>query len=458
VRYEVTMKKSFQILKELTIPLERDNKEEHVEWFKSNIYVIDIIIQELEVLKLSSEVDIGEINRKRVIELLTSITSTSSKRFTIHHLNIIFLESGLSGQARSIHTAQLEKVKKLYKEVIDFLEGKTKVINNLEIIPIPNQIMKAITKQQKGIIGDIKEKSDKEVFINILKKTIQKELPDIAEKEILKINNDYEISKYLGVKFKSNEILTIRCLLVILSRKLKSGYITDTDKMIYIPWKEIYEECGIPKAVNGGYEPRLAQPIKEAILSKDGNLATKRWVKDEVNRTVIMTSFLLEVKPLESKVGLRFSSFLFLDKKKLENSTMMDNAGFVRFRKVNRTDIGLHLFLYLERYMSQHDERKKLNHETIIKICNLHRSYLKNKKRTKSEIERVFDDMVNQQTILSSWKKQPGTNDQPQYELVNLRYKKRGNGEAREEQINIEKIINIAAKKVTKKLNKNKKR
>jgi hypothetical protein len=452
------MKKSFQILKELTIPLERDNKEEHVEWFKSNIYVIDIIIQELEVLKLSSEVDIGEINRKRVIELLTSITSTSSKRFAIHHLNIIFLESGLSGQARSIHTAQLEKVKKLYKEVIDFLEGKTKVINNLEIIPIPNQIMKAITKQQKGIIGDIKEKSDKEVFINILKKTIQKELPDIAEKEILKINNDYEISKYLGVKFKSNEILTIRCLLVILSRKLKSGYITDTDKMIYIPWKEIYEECGIPKAVNGGYEPRLAQPIKEAILSKDGNLATKRWVKDEISRRVIMTSFLLEVKPLESKVGLRFSSFLFLDKKKLENSTMMDNAGFVRFRKVNKTDIGLHLFLYLERYMSQHDERKKLNHETIIKICNLHRSYLKNKKRTKSEIERVFDDMVNQQTILSSWKKQPGTNDQPQYELVNLRYKKRGNGEAREEQINIEKIINIAAKKVTKKLNKNKKR
>jgi hypothetical protein len=228
--------------------------------------------------------------------------------------------------------------------------------------------------------------------------------------------------------------------------------------MIYIPWKEIYEECGIPKAVNGGYEPRLAQPIKEAILFKDGNLATKRWVKDEISRRVIMTSFLLEVKPLESKVGLRFSSFLFLDKKKLENSTMMDNAGFVRFRKVNKTDIGLHLFLYLERYMSQHDERKKLNHETIIKICNLHRSYLKNKKRTTSEIERVFDDMVSQQTILSSWKKQPGTNDQPQYELVNLRYKKRGNGEAREEQINIEKIINIAAKKVTKKLNKNKKR
>lgn len=458
MRYEVTMKKSFQILKELTIPLERDNKEEHVEWFKSNIYVIDIIIQELEVLKLSSEVDIGEINRKRVIELLTSITSTSSKRFAIHHLNIIFLESGLSGQARSIHTAQLEKVKKLYKEVIDFLEGKTKVINNLEIIPIPNQIMKAITKQQKGIIGDIKEKSDKEVFINILKKTIQKELPDIAEKEILKINNDYEISKYLGVKFKSNEILTIRCLLVILSRKLKSGYITDTDKMIYIPWKEIYEECGIPKAVNGGYEPRLAQPIKEAILFKDGNLSTKRWVKDEISRRVIMTSFLLEVKPLESKVGLRFSSFLFLDKKKLENSTMMDNAGFVRFRKVNRTDIGLHLFLYLERYMSQHDERKKLNHETIIKICNLHRSYLKNKKRTTSEIERVFDDMVSQQTILSSWNKQQGNNEQPQYELVNLRYKNVGREITQEKQINIEKIINIAAKKVTKKLNKNKKR
>ncbi len=69
MRYEVTMKKSFQILKELTIPVEHDNKEEHVEWFKSNIYVIDTIIQEVKALESNSEVDIGEINRKRVIEL-----------------------------------------------------------------------------------------------------------------------------------------------------------------------------------------------------------------------------------------------------------------------------------------------------------------------------------------------------------------------------------------------------
>jgi len=421
------MKKSIQILKELTIPYEYDNNEEQIEWFKSNIYLIDTIIQEIEALGPNHDVDIGEINIKRVIDFSISITSILSKSKAIHNLNIIFLESGLSNQAKTIHKAQLAKVKNLYLEVIDFLEGKKKVINNPENIPIPNHIIKAMTKQQKGIIGDIKEKTERETFINTLENTIRKdykELPDIAKQEISKIDNKYEISKYLGSSFKSNEILTVRSLLVILYRKLKSGIITDTDKMEYISWKEIYEECGIPKAVNGGYEPRLVQPIKEAILSKEGNLAKKRWVKDEVSEKVIMTSFLLEVKPLESKVGLRFSSFLFSDKKKLEKSTMIDNKGFVRFRKVNRSEIGLNLFLYLERYISQQDSIKTLDLNTIIKIFNLQSNYLKNKKRTIGEIERVFDDMVSQQTILSSWKKQEGINGQQQYEFVNLRYKK----------------------------------
>jgi len=446
------MKKSIQILKELTIPYEYDNNEEQIEWFKSNIYLIDTIIQEIEALGPNHDVDIGEINIKRVIDFSISITSILSKSKAIHNLNIIFLESGLSNQAKTIHKAQLAKVKNLYLEVIDFLEGKKKVINNPENIPIPNHIIKAMTKQQKGIIGDIKEKTERETFIKTLENTIRKdykELPDIAKQEISKIDNKYEISKYLGSSFKSNEILTVRSLLVILYRKLKSGIITDTDKMEYISWKEIYEECGIPKAVNGGYEPRLVQPIKEAILSKEGNLAKKRWVKDEVSEKVIMTSFLLEVKPLENKVGLRFSSFLFSDKKKLEKSTMIDNKGFVRFRKVNRTDIGLKLFLYLERYISQQDSIKKLDLTKIINICHLHDNYLKKKKRTIDDIERAFDDMVSQQTILSSWKKQEGINGQQQYEFVNLRYKKT--------EQNLGKIINTPAKKVTKKLNKNKK-
>ena len=455
------MKKSIQILKELTIPYEYDNNEEQIEWFKSNIYLIDTIIQEIEALGPNHDVDIGEINIKRVIDFSISITSILSKSKAIHNLNIIFLESGLSNQAKTIHKAQLAKVKNLYLEVIDFLEGKKKVINNPENIPIPNHIIKAMTKQQKGIIGDIKEKTERETFIKTLENTIRKdykELPDIAKQEISKIDNKYEISKYLGSSFKSNEILTVRSLLVILHRKLKSGNIMDPDKNdIYIPWKEIYEECGISIGKSGGYETRLTKPIREAILSEDGNLRKKRWVKDEGSDKVIKTSFLLEVKPSISKLGLLFSSFLFSDKKKLEKSTMIDNKGFVRFRKVNRSEIGLNLFLYLERYISQQDSSKKLDLTTIINICNLHESYVKNKKRTIYDIERAFNDMVSQQTILSSWSKKEGINGQQQYEFVNLRYKKTEHKIPQEKQINLGKIINITTKKVTKKLNKNKK-
>ena len=168
------MKKSIQILKELTIPYKYDNNEEQIEWFKSNIYLIDTIIQEIEALGPNHDVDIGEINIKRVIDFSISITSILSKSKAIHNLNIIFLESGLSNQAKTIHKAQLAKVKNLYLEVIEFLEGKKKVINNPENIPIPNHIIKAMTKQQKGIIGDIHEKTDRETFIHTLKNTIKK--------------------------------------------------------------------------------------------------------------------------------------------------------------------------------------------------------------------------------------------------------------------------------------------
>ena len=67
------MKKSIQILKELTIPYEYDNNEEQIEWFKSNIYLIDTIIQEIEALGSNHDVDIGEINIKRVIDFSISV-------------------------------------------------------------------------------------------------------------------------------------------------------------------------------------------------------------------------------------------------------------------------------------------------------------------------------------------------------------------------------------------------
>ena len=447
--------KSIQILNEIDIPTSDFNNQIHIEWVQSNIHLIDTIIEEIETLEPKFNEEIEEIPEKAIIEFIVSI---NFKELAIKRLNIIFRESRLSNKARSIHIKQLKKVKKLYIEVIEFLEGKKKVINNPESIPIPNHIMKAMTKQQKGIIGDIKEKTDREKFINTLENTIKKdykELPDIAEKEISKINNDYEISKYLGFKINIHEIMIVRAILVIVSKMVELGKIKDTDKMIYILWKDIYEECGIPKAVKGGHEPKLAKPIKELILkNEEGNLTKQQWLKDDFSGRIIRSQFLLEVEPKGRKVGLHLSSWLFYDKKKLAKCTMMDNKGFVRFRKENRSEIGINLFLFLERYMSQKDEEKTLDLNTIIRIFNLNALYEKNKKRTIKEIEKAFNDMVAQRTVLKDWQQQKGVNEQLQYKFVNLNYKQKEIQQ--QEQVDIGKIVNIAAKKAVKKINKTK--
>ena len=128
----------------------------------------------------------------------------------------------------------------------------------------------------------------------------------------------------------------------------------------------------------------------------------------------------------------------------------MDNKGLVRFKKVNKTDIGFSLFIWLERYISQQNRTKALNLTTIIKTLNLNEEYRKNKKRVVGYIERAFDDMASEKTIISGWKKQKGVKNQDQYEFTSLRYKE--SDKITKSDDGMGKIINIVTAKVAKKL------
>ena len=101
----------------------------------------------------------------------------------------------------------------------------------------------------------------------------------------------------------------------------------------------------------------------------------------------------------------------------------MDNKGFIRFRKINKTQLGFSLFIWLERYISLHDKTKTLDMNTIIVNLNLVKEYKNKPKRTKEDIERAFNDMIEQKTLITAFKKEIGAKGQEQYIFTNARYK-----------------------------------
>jgi hypothetical protein len=448
--------KSIQIFNEINIASNEFDNETHIEWVKSNIYLIDTIIEEIETLPPSVNKEIGEIEEKAVINFI--VKGINSKELGRKQLNIIFLESILSDKARTIHIEQLKKVKKLYTEVVEILRHKKKVseIENPEDIPIPNHLMKAMTRQQNGSIRDIKDSKERIIIIAKLRNTIEKNFatsPTTKIQELAKLDNkdgDYVLDRYLGFNFEKHEILFVRSILVIIARMQSLGEIENTDGMIYIPWSKIYEEFGITKRKKGDFHTKLTKPIREMALNMDGNLRKSHLVIDEFTGRGLQTQFILETEPIGNKLGLKLSSFLFFNKEKLQNCTLMDNKGLVRFKKVNKTDIGFSLFIWLERYISQQNRTKALNLTTIIKTLNLNEEYRKNKKRVVGYIERAFGDMVSEKTIISGWKKQKGVKNQDQYEFTSLRYKE--SDKITKSDDGMGKIINIVTAKVAKKL------
>jgi hypothetical protein len=445
--------KSFITLASLNIPENLQGKtrrlkfldeiEKLAESLKDDLESINsaAIIQPFYFPKMFIAMNLESESRSRIQMFFTRGIAPEHERDGIEMLTYFILRSTDCNTSRLYFIDALNKI----FEVINIVRRKTENLESnaslatsfaeaIESIftPIPNHVMKIMTKQQKGNIGDIKDKDDKKLFVNILENTINKN-PNISDNEksyelekIKTESNNYEVSQYLGFTINIHEIVIVRAILIIVSKLIELGKIKDTDKMIYIQWRDIYEECSIPKGISGNYESRLTKPIRELILKKgQGNLTKQQWLKDEFSGRIIRSQFLLEVEPKGTKVGLHLSSFLFFDKQKLAKCTMMDNKGFARFRKINRTTIGINLFLYLERYMSQKDEIKILDLNTIIRMFSLNTSYEKNKKRTLEEIEKAFKDMVNQKTILKSWQRQKGVNGQLQYEFKNLNYKPR---------------------------------
>lgn len=359
----------------------------------------------------------------------------------------------LRNQAQDIYDQQLNHA---LNSLQIYIEARTMLLEGLEpqnySIFIPNQVMKSMTGKQQGILQEVRKNEDniKELLKSLIKNntSISREQKIEQLEQINSGDISFQMDCYLGVNFTIHEIVFIRAIEVIVSKMISAGEIENHFVPIYIPWHKIYEECGITPRPNGGYESKASKRIRD-VLNEGRNLRKIILVKNEFEEEIMDTSFILE-RQLRTKkvikykvdnqtktkpeveeaqnigVTLRLSGFLFFSPDyaaKLKKCTLMDNRGFRSFRQKNKTQVGLALFIWLERYLSQQDKTKRLDMNTIIVNLNLVKEYKKNSKRIKEDIERAFNDMIEQKTLITGFKKEIGVKGQEQYIFMNARYK-----------------------------------
>jgi hypothetical protein len=103
--------------------------------------------------------------------------------------------------------------------------------------------------------------------------------------------------------------------------------------------------------------------------------------------------------------------------------------------------------------MSQQNEAKIMDFDTVIRNMGLDYELTKNKKRTLCYIERSLDDMVKQKTILKNWIKQKGKNGQEQYKFIPIIVSQsKSTSKSVDENAIIYKAANIAVKKIESKI------
>jgi len=343
---------------------------------------------------------------------------------------------------------QRDIIQKFQKAVNRFLAASS--LSNLSYVPTPNHLPKAINKKQKGELDELQTQEARVLLRQkILEDTslTQEQKNDyIAKINAPNSNTSFklELDRYLGSKLDPKVNIVLRALRAIVFEAVQSKKAESPHHPIKFSTNKLYELCGVTKHIKGGYHSTQTKNIIN-ILTKS-SLTEKILVKNEFDRIIKSTSFLLEVTFHSNKaeikknskqellpesiiqeqttyITIKVSDFLFANYiNQSGNYHLQDVDGYIRFRKLNDTTIGNELFLWLEIYLSRVNKTKEVNLDTIIKELMLEERYKHDPKRVKSAIERALKDMIEANTLIKDYKLVTGARGQEKYVFTNARY------------------------------------
>ena len=353
-----------------------------------------------------------------------------------------------------ITTQSLEEsfwnLKQLLNSLTQLLE-----VPKLYLVPTPNHVPKATNKKQKGVLNELDDRTHEARAL--LKQKILEDLSLTEEQKndfIEKINSPstnttFELDRYLGSKLDQKVNVVLRAVRAIVFEAVQSKEAESPHHPIKFSTHKLYELCGVKKHVKGGYHSEQTKSIIN-ILTKS-SLTEKILVKNEYDRVIKSTSFILETTFHSNKVEIKknrkkellsesiiqeqithitikISDFLFANHiNQLENCYLQDIEGYIRFRTQNETVIGNQLFLWLEIYLSRTNKIKEVNLSTLIKELMLEERYKSHSKEVKICMERALKEMIELRTLITDYKLVIGARGQEKYIFTNARYLQKPN-------------------------------
>jgi len=450
--------------------------------------------------------DVGQILKKIVAHQRINSNARLVLDIDIADIRHYFINLGIQSRIpldfnmlKKKNMSQKEIKQENSRIISEIKEGTNKAIENVNLLlselnleeqkflgqPTFDSLLYSTRQKQKGNITEFASNKleDRNKALDLLASLIEND-EALTREEKDQILNDidnadannlsYEIDRWLGKKLTKPERRLLRVLRRIAYKLISKGKITGGGLSLYeveMPLSEIYEEWGLKKRTEGGFNEDTPKIIKSILFDRHSGLHAKILFK---HKLIMCTSYILQVQEIyrtvERKVNgmikkekqftdirIALPSFLFVSNNDTGKYYYQSLEGFKRFMAIDgiaQSDAAFNVAEYLECFLHSPLEIKPLNLQTMVEEAGLSELYLERPSRVIERIENILNKMVEAQYLISKWHfdRKGGKHGQGQYLLHNIRAQMFQKQEAKRKA----KIIPISKKITKSKSSKNK--
>lgn len=380
-------------------------------------------IIESKTFLLNSECDIDKITEEEVKEEYYNFARFKINKDANDEHEYKYIQNLTNEQLNNHYNFKINSLDEQKLHWQNILDALNKIIYQAESskgLATSNDLRAATMGAKKDIkwynIGNEHRKKVKE----LLKSTA----PEILEKLEDDENSNEIISQFIGIKLKKKELRILKTIRGLVDRAYKLGEIQDYGHKVRIYTDDFYKEYGFKRRKEGGYDDNQTRSLREILFGSDSNLTKRIFFNDSENQRVLVTSFVLKIEWTEKNnyFDVILDDIIFVkDKADQYSYYYEDLKGFNRLLELMpNSDAAFNLHGYFEYSIKSKEQEfgltKLLNHSGIIASYNN-----KQPTRTIKCIEKVLDNMVKANTLISGWQKTQGKNE-IKYILTNIRY------------------------------------
>lgn len=405
---------------------------------------LKIAISDAEVESKYYNHEIWKRHYKNIIEVESKETE-EFKQSLVKNTHNIYNEAIVSSSLEIEHQNQIILA---LQEAITFKDNNNELLGQLKY----RSVLDSTRGKQVGNITDIPlGEAQQQEAVDLLHNLINNDptlIQDEREHHLKQFetacnnNLSYEISRWLGKKLNKHEKRMLRAIRRIGYKHIANDQVVTYGKSLYefdMYLTDIYEEWGLERRLEGGYQDNQTKQLKQVLRGTNGNTGLQSPILFKHEAQCTSERYILQIEDLyktkntkagkkEELYGIRIAlpKFLFVLKKDPKNFLREDLEGFKRFMKTEgmpQSNVAFELAEYLEDLLTSKKDKVLLNLEKMVNEAGLTELYKTRPTLVIQKITTVLDNMVLAKYLLKdySFDKKGGQYDQGQYELGNIR-------------------------------------